>query len=132
MIYRDVIKVGTLTDSFYDITKKVDEIVANSGVADGLCNVFVKATTAALLINENDRMLIEDFLNLVSDMAPEDRVYQHQENGYSHLRASMLNNGITIPVANRKLFIGAWQNILLFEFDAKNRNREIVVTVYGP
>ncbi len=132
MIYRDLIKLDTKTDSFSDITKKVEEVITKSGIPDGLCNVFVKGTTAALLVNENDRMLIEDFLQLMDAVAPKGKLYQHPENGHSHLRATLLNNGITIPIANHKLFIGEWQNLLLFEFDVENRQREIVVTIYGP
>jgi secondary thiamine-phosphate synthase enzyme len=93
--------------------------------------VFVKGTTAGLLINENNRMLVEDFHRLLTELAPEDRMYQHPENAHSHLRASLLNNNLTIPIANNELFFGTWQSILMFEFDVAPREREIIVTIQG-
>ena len=131
MIYRDVIKLSTETNKFYDITKQVAEMVAKSEVADGLCNIFVKATTASLLVNENDRMLIEDFRKLLEKMVPEEHMYQHPDNAQSHLRASMLHMDLTIPVSNAKMLLGSWQNILLWEFDVRPREREIIITVQG-
>lgn len=131
MLYRDVIYLHTKSDSFYEITEKVDKIIAESRIRDGICNVFVKGTTAALLINENDRMLIEDFRKLLALLAPDEQLYQHPENAKSHLRAAMVGNNVTVPVADGKTLVGAWQNIMLFEFDVVNREREIVVTIHG-
>jgi secondary thiamine-phosphate synthase enzyme len=131
VIYRDIIWLHTKTDDFYEISEKVGKIIRESGVRDGLCNVFVKGTTAGLLINENDRMLIEDFRKLLELMAPDKHLYQHPENAQSHLRAAMIGNNITIPIAESALMIGTWQNIILFEFDVVDREREVVVTVYG-
>ena len=131
LIYRDLIKIKTEKDGFYDITKEIAAVVEKSKIKDGLCNVFVKGTTASLLLNENDRMLIEDFRKLFQRMAPGDHLYQHPDNAQSHLRASMLNIDLTIPVADRKLTLGTWQSLLLFEFDIQPREREIIVTVQG-
>ena len=131
MIYRDIIKIKTKTNDFYDITKDIDEIISGSNVKDGLCNVFVKGTTASLLINENDRMLIEDFRKLLETLIPENHLYQHADNAQSHLRASMLSQSLTIPLSEGKMAMGEWQNILLFEFDTKPREREIIVTIQG-
>ncbi|MFA4819762.1 MAG: secondary thiamine-phosphate synthase enzyme YjbQ [Candidatus Aenigmatarchaeota archaeon] len=131
MIYRDVIKIKTETNGFYDITKDISEIIDGSNVKDGLCNVFVKGTTASLLINENDRMLVEDFRKLLETLIPDDHLYQHADNAQSHLRASMLSQSLTIPLAEGKMAMGEWQNVLLFEFDTRDRDREIVVTVQG-
>lgn len=131
MLYRDIIKIKTKTDGFYDITKDVASIVSKSGVKDGLCNIFVEGTTAALLLNENDRMLIEDFRKVLEGLIPTDHLYQHPDNAQSHLRASMLHQDLTIPVSNGKLTMGTWQSILLFEFDVRPREREIIVTVQG-
>ncbi len=131
MLYRDVIKLATKTDNFYDVTKQVAEIVAKSGLQDGLCNIFIRGTTASLLINENDRMLVEDFRKTLEKLVPTDHLYQHPDNAQSHLRASMLHVDLTIPISNGKLILGSWQNILLWEFDVRPRDREIIVTVQG-
>ena len=131
MIYRDVIKLSTKTNDFYDITKHVAEMVAKSEVADGLCNIFIKGTTASLMVNENDRMLVEDFKKLLEKIIPDEHMYQHPDNAQSHLRALMLHMDLTIPVSNAKMILGTWQNILLCEFDIRPREREIVITVQG-
>ncbi|HLC67934.1 MAG TPA: secondary thiamine-phosphate synthase enzyme YjbQ [archaeon] len=131
MLYRDVIYLHTKTDSFQDVTERVAKIIEESKIRDGLCNVFVKGTTAGVMLNENDRMLIEDFRKLLATMAPDEHLYQHPENAKSHLRAAMIGNNITIPVADGKPMVGSWQNIILFEFDVVNREREVVVTIYG-
>ena len=131
MIYRDIIKIKTNPNSFYDITKDVGNIVESSGLKDGLCNVFIKGTTASLLLNENDRMLIEDFRKFFERLVSDEHFYQHPDNAQSHLRASMLHIDITIPVSNGKTIMGDWQNLLLFEFDVRPREREIIVTIQG-
>src|SRR3989344_316623 len=131
MIYRDVIKISTETGNFYDITKQVAEMVEKSGAADGLCNIFIKGTTASLMINENDRMLVEDFRKTLEKLIPDEHMYQPPDNAQSHLRASMLHMDLTIPVSNAKMILGNWQNILLWEFDVRPRDREIVITVNG-
>lgn len=129
MLYRSIIKLETESKKFYDITEKINKIVKESSVRDGLCHVFVQSTTSALWMNENDRMLVEDVKRLLSSLAPEDRLYQHPENAQSHLRASMLRNEHTIPVADGRLALGTWQSVLLWNFDTRSRTRHIIVTV---
>ncbi len=133
MLYRDVIKIDTKTKNFYNITERISKVVQESTLRDGLCNIFLKGTTAAMLINENDRMLVEDFRKMLEFVAPdpEDKMYQHPENAHSHIRSSLLHSTLTIPIADGKLFLGEWQNILLFEFDVTPRERDIVITLYG-
>jgi secondary thiamine-phosphate synthase enzyme len=129
MIYRDVIELKTEQDKFYNITDKISEIVKKSKTKDGVCNIFLPATTAGLMINENDRMLVEDFRRLFRALVPEDKLYQHPENAHSHLRASMLTQNLTIPVVDSRLALGTWQSILLWEFDVTNRERKIIINI---
>jgi len=130
MMYRDYIEVDTQEGKFYDITEQVQAVLKKSGLQHGLCNLYLEATTAGMMINENDRMLVEDFRRLFKNLAPEDKVYQHPDNAFSHLRASMMNQSLVIPVADGSLSLGGWQNILLWEFDNKARTRKVVVTVH--
>ena len=131
MLYREIIEIETEKDKSYDITKKVAEIVKNSDLHEGLCNIFLKGTTAGLIINENEQMLNADFLRMFREI-DEKRLCNHPSNGFSHLRAGMLDTEKTMPVANGKLILGTWQNILLWEFDAEGRKREIIVSISGP
>ncbi len=132
MIYREMVDLSTDTNKIYDMTKKIMSIVKGCLIKEGICNVFLPATTAGLMINENNRMLYEDMKRLFELMAPEKKLYNHPENAHSHIRASMLTQQLTIPLINGQLELGTWQSILLWEFDTKKRERKIVVTIQGP
>ncbi len=131
MLYRDVLEYKTKTQEKRDITKDVQELVDKYGVKDGICNIFIQSTTAGLMINEDDRMLIADIEKMLDRIAPTDKLYQHPENAYSHIRAAIFKNNLNIPIAGGKLLLGTWQNIMLWEFDVKERERTVVVTIIG-
>lgn len=132
MLYREIIEIETKKGiSFIDITERAAKVVMNSGIREGVCNVFITATTAGITINENERLLLEDFKRLFRTLVDEKRLYSHPENAFSHLRASLLSAEKTIPLASGKLILGKWQSILLWEFDIEPRKRQIVVTVTG-
>lgn len=129
MLFRESLTISTKKGiSVTDITKNISDTVKKCGVSDGLCSVFLPATTAGLVANENDRMLIEDFRRFFSAV-DEKRPYNHPSNAFSHLRASMCRAELTMPVSAGDVYLGKWQQILLWEFDTKNREREIIVTV---
>ncbi|MBI4896451.1 MAG: YjbQ family protein [Candidatus Aenigmarchaeota archaeon] len=130
MMYREVLDVQGKADSVTDVTKHVNEVIARSTIKEGLCHIFLKGTTAGLMVNENDRMLFADFQHLMEKAAPKEKIYQHPSNGHAHLRASMLHQHVSIPVSNQTMFLGKGQSVLFFEFDTE-RSREIVVTVLG-
>ncbi|MCX6816174.1 MAG: secondary thiamine-phosphate synthase enzyme YjbQ [Candidatus Aenigmarchaeota archaeon] len=129
MIYRDIIEIPTEGNKFYDITKEINSVIQQCDLKDGLCNIFLHGTTAGLMINENDKMLFEDMRHFFESSAPEGRMYNHPENAQSHIKASMINQSLSIPVADNRLVLGAWQSILLWEFDVVNRQRKIIVTL---
>ena len=130
-MFREVIEIDTETDEFVDITERIVSIVNNCQISEGLCHVFLPGTTAGFLINEHDRMLIEDFKRLFRKYAPEDGFYNHPSNAFSHIKASFLKSEFTFPVSNGSAYLGTWQNILLWEFDINNRKREILITIIG-
>jgi len=132
MLYRDAIELETKKGtSFIDITQQLRDIVENCKIKEGVCNIFLPATTAGLYLNEKDRMLLEDFKKHFSSHVGEKKMYHHSGNAFSHMRASMLRNDLTLPVSNGKLILGAWQSILLWEFDTESRNRSVIVTIIG-
>lgn len=131
MLYRDIVEYDTEPNKRYDITKDVQAVLDKYGVMEGLCSVFVRGTTAALLLNENDRMLMADIEKMLAALAPEGKLYQHPENAYSHLRSLLLNSSIDIPVAGGKLLLGKWQSVMLWEFDKSGRKRTVIVTIMG-
>jgi len=132
MIYQRVLKFETRRGiSYVDITLGVKDVVKESGIKRGVCNIALKSTTAGMVTNEKDMLLLKDFERFFKELVREDRLYAHPDNAFSHLRAAILKNEITLPVKNNELVLGTWQSILVFEFDVRNRKREVVVTVIG-
>ncbi len=132
MFYREIIQLETQKGiSYKDITDIAVKIVKNSRISEGLCNVFITGTTAGLMINENDRFLVEDIKRFFKNLIDEDRPYSHPENAVSHMRASLLGADVTVPVASNKIVLGKWQSILLWEFAKEKRNRQLIITVLG-
>lgn len=131
VLFRDVIEISTEKGiSYVDITENVVKLVKTCKILEGVCNIFVPATTAGLMVNENDRMLIEDFRRYFAAI-DEKKLYSHPQNAFSHLRANLLDTEKTLPISNGKLLLGKWQSIIFWEFDKEPRKREVVVTVVG-
>lgn len=116
-----------------DITDKVKEIVDKSGVDEGLCNVFVRNATAAIIINENyDPNIGDDFLDAINKIIPDNAGYRHDRidgNGGAHIKSSLVGPSETIPISKGELCLGTWQDIMLVEFDGPRDNREVVVKI---
>lgn len=119
-------------EALYDITKEVEDIVAKSGVKEGLCHVYVKHATAAIMIQENwDDSVQRDVIALLRKLIPQG-TWEHDRqdgNGDSHLKAGIIGPSETLPVKDSALVKGTWQNLFLCEFDGPREAREILVTV---
>ena len=113
-----------------DITERVQEVVRDSRVSTGLCQVFVQHTTAGVFINENaDPDVIDDFLSTLDRLVPWENNYAHAEgNAAAHIKASLIGTSQAIPVREGKLALGTWQGIYFAEFDGP-RERHVLVTV---
>ena len=132
-------KVETLTvrsrkrSDALEITERVASLVRESGISEGLCQVFVPHTTAGIFINENaDPDVLSDLLNTLDSLVPwEDARYRHTEgNAAAHIKSTLVGVGLSIPVRSGELALGRWQGIFLAEFDGP-RQREIQVTIVG-
>jgi secondary thiamine-phosphate synthase enzyme len=113
-----------------DVTERVDGVVRDSGVADGICNVYVPHTTAGVFINENaDPDALADLLNTLDSLVPWENGYRHAEgNAAAHIKSTLVGTSQGIPVHNGRLALGRWQGIFFAEFDGP-RSRELVITV---
>jgi secondary thiamine-phosphate synthase enzyme len=135
MVYSESIKVKIKSQEFFDLTGKVEEIVrsaeADEDIENGICNVFVVGSTAAVIINENHPMLLEDFRRTLEKISGSKEIYQHVENAYSHIRSMMIGSSQSIPIKDGEMMLGTWQNIMIANFDTQEREREIIVTVIG-
>lgn len=119
-----------------DITRQVAQEVANSGVDSGIVTLFVAGSTAGISTIEFEPGLISDFQELWERTVPSDKPYHHDlrwgdNNGYSHVRASLLGASLTVPFVNKKLTLGTWQQIIIADFDNRSRSRELILQIMG-
>lgn len=119
-----------------DITPDVICELGNSGLNNGIATIFVAGSTASVTTIEYENGLISDFKNAWERNIPRDIPYQHDQrwgddNGYSHVRASIQGPSLTIPFANKRLMLGTWQQIVVVDFDNRSRSRKIVIQFLG-
>lgn len=113
-----------------DITAEVNSAIERIGVREGLCNLFVSHTTAAVIVSENwDPDVTSDLLGHLERMVPRDGGFKHSEgNSQAHILSVMLGTSINIPLKEGKLALGRWQGVMLAEFDGP-RERNVRVSV---
>ncbi len=114
-----------------DLTRQIAELVRQADLEHGLCHVYVPHATAAIIVNENDDPQIgQDLLTALDGLIPEG-VWLHDkvdENGASHLKATLLGPSETVPIQRGRLALGTWQAIMLVDFDGP-RDRTAIVTL---
>ena len=115
---------------FKDVTARIQDVVAESGVRDGLCHVFVPHTTAGLLVNEHaDPAVVKDIAARLDALVPQNGNYRHTEgNSPAHIKAGLVGDSRTFFVEGGRLVLGAWQGIFFAEFDGP-RDRSLLVKV---
>jgi len=111
-----------------DITGKVQDLLAASGVSDGVVVICSAHTTAGLTVNENaDPDVMADVLSTLERLVPRHGPYAHAEgNSDAHVKASLVGLSVTLPIQNGRLVLGAWQGIYFCEFDGPRRRRVLV------
>ncbi len=119
-----------------DLTRNVAEAVRGSGIVDGIATIFVTGSTAALTTLEFEPGLVHDLKAAFERLYPRELEYRHHErwgddNGHSHVRASMLGPSLVVPVSGGELVLGTWQQIVLVDFDTRARDREFLVQTLG-
>jgi len=119
-----------------DITSKLCVELEKASIQKGLLTAFVTGSTAALTTLEYEAGLLQDLKEFVERWIPSDRRYHHDDrwgddNGFSHLRASLFGPSLAVPIENGRLGLGTWQQVILLDFDNRPRSREIVVQLIG-
>ncbi|MCK4519637.1 MAG: secondary thiamine-phosphate synthase enzyme YjbQ [Candidatus Omnitrophica bacterium] len=120
---------------FINLTSTVDKVLAKSGIKEGLCLVNAMHITASVFINDEERGLKEDFKVWLEGLAPEDvDKYRHnltgEDNGYAHLRRTIMGREVVVAVTKGKLDFGPWEQIFYAEFDGQ-RPKRILVKIIG-
>jgi secondary thiamine-phosphate synthase enzyme len=126
------VRTGSKTE-FLDLTARVQQVVADSGVAEGLCHVFVPHTTAGVTINENaDPSVKADILMVLNKLISDREPYRHLEgNSPAHIKASLMGPQLTVLVSRGRLLLGTWQGIFFCEFDGPRHRRVHVKVTAG-
>ena len=128
-------KIILETKGFSDvinITPELEEFVENHKMKEGSVSVFVKGSTGAVTTIEFEPNLIKDFKAALERIAPSDIDYKHtktwdDDNGFSHVRASIIGCSEIIPVLNGQLLLGTWQQVIVLDFDTRPRKREVII-----
>jgi len=114
-----------------NVTRNVAEALIESELKNGIVTVFVPGSTGALTTIEYESGLLKDFPNIIERIAPKKLVYEHDRNGHSHVRASLIGPSVTIPFVNWRLTLGTWQQIIFMELDVRSRSRNLVLQFIG-
>lgn len=119
-----------------NITAKVQEQIQREKIQRGLATLFVSGSTAALTTIEYEPGLVTDLKELLEKFIPSNKRYHHDDrwgddNGFSHLRASLFGPSLQIPIEDGRLLLGTWQQIVLLDFDNRPRTREVVIQIVG-
>lgn len=119
-----------------NLSAPIENFLEKSGIEEGLLNVFVPGSTAAITTIEFEDGVLEDLENALERLAPVGADYRHHlrwndGNGFSHVRAALLGPSLTIPVSRGRLVTGTWQQIVLVECDNRPRQREIHLSFLG-
>lgn len=117
-----------------DITSKVSDIVRLGGEKNAIVHIYSPGSTVSVTTLEYEPGLVKDFPEALENIAPINKVYEHDKqwhdgNGHAHIRAAMIGNSITIPLAAGQLELGNWQQIVLVDFDNKPRTRSVIVQI---
>lgn len=127
-----------------DITDEINDFVKELNISEGFINIQTKHTTATIILNENEPLLLEDLKKNLEKLAPKNIPYEHNDfekrtvnmcegeckNGHSHCKAIYLPSNLTLNIVNGEINLGKWQRILFIELD-KSRKREIHIQIMG-
>ena len=137
MIKQEEIKISTQGRGTYDLSRQVQQAVQDSGVSTGICHVFIRHTSASLMICENaDPAVMRDLETFMSRQVPDgDPMFTHTAEGPddmpSHIRSVLTQSDLQLPVRNGQCALGTWQGIYLWEHRLAPHQRKVILTISG-
>ena len=134
-IYQKEIKIETKGPyDFIDITDKVNEILKESGIKNGIVSLFSLHNTACVIIQENDETIFKDIEEFFNRILPLNIKYYHNYEGNinatAHIKTNLLSQSLCIPIKDGKLLLGTWQRIIFLEL-FESRERKVFITIIG-
>ena len=120
----------------YDITENIETIVSSSKIIKGICNLFIKHTSASLIIQENASLDVQkDILNYFNKIVPESSDYLHSTEGSddmpAHLKSILSETSLIVPIKDNHLVLGIWQGVFLFEHRKGEFDRKIMTNIFS-
>lgn len=137
MIRQEEINIPTRGRGTYDLSEQVERAVRSSGIRTGLCHVFIRHTSASLIICENaDPAVMQDLETFMQRQVPDgDPMFTHTAEGPddmpAHVRSVLTQTGLNIPVTEGRCALGTWQGIYLWEHRLAPHNRKVMLTISG-
>ena len=137
MIKQQEIKISTQGRGTYDLSEQVEQAVRSSGISTGLCHVFIRHTSASLIICENaDPAVMRDLETFMERLVPDgDPMFTHTAEGPddmpAHVRSVLTQTDLNIPVSAGRCALGTWQGIYLWEHRLAPHNRKVMLTISG-
>lgn len=121
----------------HNLTDQLRQAITDSGLTAGMVTVFVKHTTASVMIIEDEPGIRADTVRFWNRLIPADPEWEHnirnhgEDNGHSHLRGQLQGPSVTIPFLEKRPTLGTWQQLVLIDFDTRARTRELVIQILG-
>ncbi len=137
MIERQTLQISTSGRSLVELSTRVQQIVGDSSIHNGLCQVFLHHTSASLIISENaDPDVLIDLENYISRIVEDgDPQYRHRMEGAddmaAHIRSVLTQSEISLPIVDGKIALGTWQGLYLWEHRYRSHRRLLTVTLIG-
>ncbi len=137
MIKQEEIKITTEGRGTYDLSQQVQQVVKSSGINTGLCHVFIRHTSASLIICENaDPAVMRDLETFMARQVPDgDPMFTHTAEGPddmpAHVRSILTQTDLNVPVTDGRCALGTWQGIYLWEHRLAPHSRKVMLTVSG-
>jgi secondary thiamine-phosphate synthase enzyme len=119
-----------------NVTPQVEQQVAETKINNGVATIFMSGSTAGITTIEFESGLLSDFQSMWERNIPQNIPYNHDRawgegNGYAHVRASLLGASLVVPVNDKRLTLGTWQQIVLVDFDNRPRSRQLILQIMG-
>ena len=135
--YFTKINIETNNQKLYEITNIVSRTIDKQDISEGMITLYIKHTSASLLIQENaDDSVLRDLESFFDNLVPQNPdLYEHKAEGAddmpAHIKASLTSTHLSIPIRNKKIDLGTWQGIFLFEHRIQSHTREIDIHIIG-
>lgn len=129
------LSINTKGRGIYDISNEVQKLIQDNKISTGLCHLFLQHTSASIILCENaDPTVKVDLENFMARIAPDgDKAYLHDMEGPddmpAHIRTTLTQNSLTIPISNGRCALGTWQGIYLWEHRTSAHRRTLIVTL---